>query len=369
MHCLIFVKHYFRQFSKYFVLELKKEIIVKISGLIKLLTKNNLIWTIIRHLIGLNMTNNYKYPIKVVSQMTGLSVHVIRAWEKRYNVVEPDRTDTNRRLYSEVDIEKLKLLNDALHLGHHIGGIANLSLSELKNLLSKESRSTVEIKNGLSSVTSEGNLDEIFSECIEAIKNYDAKKLESVLLNSSTRLTQPVLLENLVVPLVYKIGELWHSGEIRVANEHLASSVIRGFLFNLLESYSVSDSAPVVISATPRGQEHELGALIVGVVAASSGWKVIYLGSNLPAEEIGAVVSYLNARVVALSIVYPNDDPLLPRELRKIKQILPPGVSIIAGGRSANGYLDVLDEIGALVVKNSKQLRLELETIRENKYN
>ncbi len=350
-------------------MELKEEKIVKITGLVKFLTKNNLIWTKIRHLINLNMANNYKYPIKVVSQMTGLSVHVIRAWEKRYNVVEPDRTDTNRRLYSEVDIEKLKLLNDALHLGHHIGGIANLSLSELKNLLSKESRSTVEIKNGLSSVSSEGSLDEIFSECIEAIKNYDAKKLESVLLNSSTRLTQPVLLENLVVPLVYKIGELWHSGEIRVANEHLASSVIRGFLFNLLESYSVSDSAPVVISATPRGQDHELGALIVGVVAASSGWKVIYLGSNLPAEEIGAVVSYLNARVVALSIVYPNDDALLPRELRKIKQILPPGVSIIAGGRSANGYLDVLDEIGALVVKNSKQLRLELETIRENKYN
>ena len=316
------------------------------------------------------MSNNYKYPIKVVSQMTGLSVHVIRAWEKRYNVVEPDRTDTNRRLYSEEDIEKLKLLNDALHLGHNIGGIANLSLSELKNLLSKESPGTVELKNGLSSaISSEGSLDEIFSECIQAIKNYDAKRLESVLLNSSTRLTQPVLLENLVVPLVYKIGDLWHNGEIRVANEHLASSVIRGFLFNLLESYSFNESAPIVVSATPRGQEHELGALIVGVVAASSGWKVIYLGSNLPAEEIGAVVSYLNAKVVALSIVYPNDDPLLPRELRKIKQILPPGVSIIAGGRSANGYLDVLDEIGALVVKNSKQLRLELETIRENKYN
>ncbi|MCU0332527.1 MAG: MerR family transcriptional regulator [Ignavibacteriaceae bacterium] len=316
------------------------------------------------------MANSYKYPIKVVSQMTGLSVHVIRAWEKRYSVVEPDRTDTNRRLYSEEDIEKLKLLNDALRLGHHIGGIANLSLSELKNLLSKENHSTVEIKNGLSStISSESSVDETFSECIEAIKNYDAKKLESVLLNSSTRLTQPVLLENLVVPLVYKIGEMWHNGEIRVANEHLASSVIRGFLFNLLESYSVSDSAPVVISATPRGQDHELGALIVGVVAASSGWKVIYLGSNLPAEEIGAVVSHLNARIVALSIVYPNDDPLLPRELRKIKQILPSGVSIIAGGRSANGYLDVLDEIGALVVKDSKHLRLELEAIRENKYN
>lgn len=315
------------------------------------------------------MANNYKYPIKVVSQMTGLSVHVIRAWEKRYNVVEPDRTDTNRRLYSEEDIEKLKLLNDALHLGHHIGGVANLSLAELRSLLSKETKGTIEIKNNFAPVSSEKIVEEVLSESLEAVKNYDAKKLESILLNASAKLTQPILIESLIIPLVYKVGDLWHSGEIRVANEHLASSVIRGFLYNLLDSYSLNDSAPVMVTATPRGQEHELGALIAGVVAASSGWKVIYLGSNLPAEEIAAVVSHLKARVVALSIVYPNDDLHLKHELKKSKHLLPDGVSIIVGGRAANGYLDVLDEIGAIVVKDSRHLRLELEAIRENKYN
>ena len=316
------------------------------------------------------MAFNYKYPIKVVSQMTGLSVHVIRAWEKRYNVVEPDRSDTNRRLYSEEDIEKLKLLNDAVHSGHNIGGIANLSLTELKNLLTKEDYNSAGKKDEVvPSPDSDKSLAEIMSECMEAIKSYDAKKLESVLLNASAKLTQPILLEELVVPLVYKVGELWHSGEIRVANEHLASSIVRSFLFNLLESYSISDSAPAMISATPRGQEHELGALIAGVVAASSGWKVIYLGSSLPAEEISAVVSHLNAKVVALSIIYPNDDPHLKRELTKLHQLLPAGVSMVVGGRAANGYLDVLDEIGAVKVKNTKQLRLELEAIREHKYN
>ena len=315
------------------------------------------------------MANGYKYPIKVVSQMTGLSIHVIRAWEKRYSVVEPDRTDTNRRLYSEEDIEKLKLLNDALHLGHHIGGVANLSLGELRSLLSKETKSTIEKKNDFAPVSSEKIVEEVLSESLEAIKNYDAKKLESILLQASSKLTQPILIESLIIPLVYKVGELWHSGEIRVANEHLASSAIRGFLYNLLESYSLSNSAPVLVSGTPRGQEHELGALIAGVVAASSGWKVVYLGANLPAEEISAVVSHLNARVVALSIVYPNDDLHLKHELKKFKHLLPDGVSIVVGGRAANGYLDVLDEIGAVVVKDSKQLRLELEAIRENKYN
>jgi len=315
------------------------------------------------------MATNYKYPIKVVSQMTGLSVHVIRAWEKRYNVVEPDRTDTNRRLYSEEDIEKLKLLNDALHLGHHIGGIANLSLTELKLLLPKEVRNSIENKNGLDSISVEATVEETLAVCLEAIKNYDAKKLESILLSASSKLTQPNLIEQLVIPLVYKVGDLWHSGEIRVANEHLASSVIRGFLYNLLESYSLNESAPVMVSATPRGQEHELGALIVGVVAASSGWRVIYLGSNLPAEEIGAVVSHLNARVVALSIVYPNDDLHLKHELKKFKHLIPDGVSIIVGGRASNGYYDVLDEIGAVVVKDSRDFSSELEAIRENKYN
>jgi len=95
------------------------------------------------------MASEYKFPIKVVSQMTGLSVHVIRAWEKRYHVVEPDRTDTNRRLYSEEEIEKLRLLNDASHLGHNIGSLANLSLSELKNLLSREKISPPENKGAL----------------------------------------------------------------------------------------------------------------------------------------------------------------------------------------------------------------------------
>jgi len=315
------------------------------------------------------MSSEYKYPIKVVSQMTGLSVHVIRAWEKRYNVVEPDRTDTNRRLYSEEDIEKLRLLNDASHLGHNIGSLAALSLSELKNLLAKERSNLPETKVGLNSFSSINTVEEILTECIETVKDYDAKKLESILLNASAKLTQPVLIEEVVIPLVYKIGDMWHEGEIRVANEHLASSVIRSFLFNLLESYPSNNSAPVLISATPRGQEHELGALIAGVVAAASGWKVVYLGANLPAEEVGAVVSYLNTKVVAISLVYPSDDPSLPKELKKLKQILPPGVSIIAGGRAADGYLNSLDEIGALVVKNTKQLRLELDTIRQNKYN
>lgn len=315
------------------------------------------------------MANSYKYPIKVVSQMTGLSVHVIRAWEKRYSVVEPDRTDTNRRSYSEAEIEKLKLMNAAVQNGHNISSIAKLSVEELKSLIEREKTSQKDIHISEASSTEAADFNALINSSIEAIKAYDDETLETVLLKSSSQMSQPQLIENFIVPLVYKIGDLWHDGDIRVANEHMASAVIRTFLANQIENYPSAENAPIVICATPRGQEHELGALIAGLTAASSGWRVIYLGSNLPVEEIAAVAVSLDARAIALSIIYPGDDPRLKKDLVHLKKMLPSNISIIAGGRASKGYLDVLDEIGALVVKDTRQLRLELEAIRENKYN
>ena len=314
------------------------------------------------------MEKMYKYPIKVVSQVTGLSVFVIRSWEKRYDVVTPSRTGTNRRLYSEEDIEKLKLLNDAVHSGHNIGGIASLSVSELKTILGNKNSFTATNKVESIEYTFK-DIESFLDNCIEAVKVYDAKTLETILLKASAKLSQPQLIEDLIIPLVYTIGDLWHNGDIRIANEHLASSVIRSFLSNLIEQQIPSENAPVIISATPRGQDHELGALIVGVTAASLGWKVIYLGPNLPEVEIAAVSDSLSAKVVALSIVYPGDDPQLKKDLVNLKKLLPANVSLIVGGRAADGYLDILNEINAVVVKDTKQLRVELNSIREQRLN
>ncbi len=315
------------------------------------------------------MTNNYKYPIKVVSQMTGLSAFVIRAWEKRYDVVSPSRTGTNRRLYSGDDIEKLKLLNEAVQSGHSIGGIAKLSIQELHNLL-KNNQTKASVLSG-SELTGKDftDINSLISSCIEAIKAYDDETLERLLLKSAVQLSQPQLIENFLVPLIYKIGDLWHEGEIRVSNEHMASAVIRTFLSNLVEQHTANEDAPVIISATPRGQEHELGALIAALVAASSGWRVIYLGQNLPVEDIAAAALSLQVRAIALSIIYPNDDPKLRKDLIRLKKMLPDHISLIVGGRAAGGYLDILDEINASVVKDTKQLRTELEAIRESRYN
>jgi methanogenic corrinoid protein MtbC1 len=109
---------------------------------------------------------------------------------------------------------------------------------------------------------------------------------------------------------------------------------------------------------------HELGALAVGVVAALEGWRPIFLGGNLPVEEIAGAARKSKARAVALSIVYPSDDPRLAWELVRLKKALPQAVVIFAGGRGVEGYRAALEEIGAIVVSDLSGLRRQLELIR-----
>ncbi|GAB4301563.1 MAG: cobalamin-dependent protein [Ignavibacteriaceae bacterium] len=301
--------------------------------------------------------------------MTGLSAFVIRAWEKRYEAVVPSRTETNRRLYSEEDIEKLRLLNEAVKSGHNIGGIAKLSVDELRSIL-KEKFNAASDASGINLSDKDlSDTDTLLKSAIDAIKVYDDETLETLLLRTSAQMSQPQLIENFLVPLIYKIGDLWHEGEFRISNEHMATAVIRTFLANLIEHHTPPKDAPVLVSATPRGQEHELGALIAGLTAASSGWKVIYLGPNLPLEEIASVAVSLEVKAVALSLIYPNDDPRLRIDLVRFKKMLPAKLTILVGGRAAGDYRDILDVINAVFVKDTTQLKSELEAIRAFKFN
>ncbi len=297
--------------------------------------------------------------MRLVSRRTGLTAHVIRAWEKRYSAVTPHRTDTNRRLYSEEDVERLRLLRDATAAGHSIGQIAQLPLDQLQELLARtdphpardDSVPPVDPKQFL-------------VRCLEATKEFDGEALEATLDKASVALSQPELIEGLVVPFLHEVGELWSQGKLRAANEHLASAVVRTLLGRLKDSFRPSERSPKLVVTTPPAQLHELGALIVTVTAASAGWRVYYLGPNLPSQEIAAAANENRARAVALSIVYPPDDPHLGAELRQLRRFLSDDVALLAGGRSAHCYSADLQAVGARLIGDTASLRRALEDLR-----
>ncbi len=310
------------------------------------------------------MENSITYPIKAVSHLTGLSIHVIRAWEKRYKVVIPKRTDTNRRLYSREDVEKLSLLADASAQGYSIGSISTLTTKELKNLLNAAEQI---VHKGLINKIEQKEIlesDSHLDKCLFAVKELDAHGLEQELYNALKDLSQPKFIDDLLTPLLQNIGNMWKKGEIRIVNEHVSTAIIRKILNSLIDNNSMPKNAPSIIIATPKGQLHELGALMIAVIASADGWNVTYMGPDLPGEEIAAAIDKLQPKLVALSIVYPNDDFTLDREMTKLKKLLNNGTKIIAGGRSVMSYAKTLEYMNATIIGSIDDFRKELDKAR-----
>lgn len=300
--------------------------------------------------------------IKVAAQRTGLSAHVIRIWEKRYGAVEPERTETNRRLYSDEQIERLSLLRDITQNGHSIGHVAKLPTEKLREL-SKDSHAT----NGRAprALTAAPAAPTFLDECVAAVQSLDARALEETLKRAATELGAQGLLQRVVAPLVQTLGDLWREGTMTAAHEHFASAVIRIFLGHAAKPFGGTDSAPVLVVTTPAGQIHELGALLVGAAAANLGWHVTYLGASLPAAEIAGAVRQNRARAVALSLVYPEDDHRLDGELTRLHESLPPEVTLLVGGRAMPAYHDVLEKIGATQIADLTDLCATLDDLRK----
>ncbi len=238
-----------------------------------------------------------KYNIKAVSKLTGLSEHTVRAWERRYSAVIPERTETNRRIYSDNDIEKLSLLAEVVKNGHTISNVANYDLDKLRTLVNN---SKVPSEN--KTITTSEYFQNLINESVTLISNFKREEFENILLQVSIDYSKHQMLVEFVIPLLEKIGLLWESGIIRVIHEHFAASVLRTFLGNLIENNPKHKNAPKIITTTPEGFLHELGALIAALYAMDFGWDPIFLGSSLPPEEITAAVKENNAKAVLLSL-------------------------------------------------------------------
>ena len=200
--------------------------------------------------------------------------------------------------------------------------------------------------------------------CLAAVQRLDPSALEAALAHAARSLSVPLLLRDVIGALMMEIGERWRAGALRPCHEHMATAQIRFFLGNLLLHSAMTGAGPGLLVATPAGQRHELGALIVAVTAAQAGWTPLYLGADIPSDEIAFAAMEREVAAVALSVSYPADDPRLPDALRRLRRQLPERVVLLVGGAAAAGYHPVLAEIGALQPPDLAALRLELDRIR-----
>jgi DNA-binding transcriptional MerR regulator len=280
--------------------------------------------------MNIQRTDVPRHPIRVVARRTGLTPALLRAWEKRYGVVTPSRSEGGQRLYSDEDVHRLGLLHRVVEEGRAIGQVASLSIKELEELVEEDQSERVgpPLPEPLGTASALG----ILQRAQRAVGEMDPNELERVLTRGAMAVPVPTLIDDVLVPLLEGIGLAWRKGQLGPAHEHLASVVIRRFLEWLLNTVDVGSGAPVLVAATPARERHELGALLSAVSAAAEGWKAFYLGPDLPASEIESAASRLGAEVVALSLVDPALTSSFPQEIMALRRVLPTSVRLVVGG-------------------------------------
>ena len=301
------------------------------------------------------MVTDSLLPVRLVLRRTGLTADVLRAWERRYGAVHPERSAGGQRLYREADVERLERLRRLTILGHSIGQVARLSNPELNALLERDFRPST----GAGGPREDTQLapDALRAKCLLAVERMDAVLLDSTLRRAAISLGSVAFAERVAGPLVQQVGDLWHRGAMRVGQEHLATTTVRSVLSWLSRASGTQEKAPTILVATTAGQRHELGAMMAAAIASSEGWNVVYLGADMPTEEVATAARDTAAQAVALSFIYPTTSEDVERQVREVRGLLENGVTLFVGGSASEGLGARLDRLGATHVASLAQYR------------
>lgn len=275
-----------------------------------------------------------RHPIRVVAQRTGLTPATIRAWERRYDAVSPSRSEGGQRLYSDREVERLGVLRQLTEAGRSISMVAPLSDDAARELLMEDRSSAPGPAMPEHGARPSSLVDRAYTQVLES----DAGGLERTLWLAAVSLGSRVFLDEIVGPLLIRVGEAWAAGEVDPGREHLASDVIDGALARIAEP-SRSRDGPGLVVATLPGERHGLGARLVSAAASVEGWRVSYLGTDLPVTDIAAMAASVGAKAVAISVVGGDRLAETLHSLTALRELLSPRVHLLVGGRSA-GLLD-----------------------------
>lgn len=278
-----------------------------------------------------------KYTIKSVSGQTGIRPVTLRAWERRHEVLSPHRSDNRYRLYSDRDVAILRWLKSRVDQEVAISS----AVSELRSL-----RHTGFWPEAVPSIPSQQAQEsqiapeEYASLLYQALTRHDELQAGELILKMHTAFDLSTLFGRVFVPTLVKIGEGWYRGELSVSTEHFASAYLRGKLLTLLQAYPIRRSAAHILVGCGPDEQHEIGSLMLAVLLRSNGFRVEYLGPDIPLEDLVEYVADERPNMVILSATTDNTARLLKNLQAMLNRLRAPVIFGFGGGAfSANKAL------------------------------
>lgn len=222
-----------------------------------------------------------------LARRTATSPALLRAWEQRYGLLRPSRSDGGFRLYSDQDEARVSRTKALIAQG--------LSASEAAR------RALVPGGGSHEEEADVGPTEGLATELREALDRFDDERADRALDRMLATLSLETAMQDVLLPYLHMLGDRWATGEVSVAQEHFASSLIRGRLLGLARGWGVGGGRSLLL-ACPPGEEHDLGLIMFGIAAWRRGWRITYLGQDTPIATIVQAVEVVEPALVVLAI-------------------------------------------------------------------
>ena len=226
-----------------------------------------------------------------------VSPQLLRAWESRYGLLQPIRSEGGFRLYTSEDAERVLRMKQALDEGLSAAEAAQRALAE--------------------AVTPGGLLEDGVDRLLSAVRDYDDARAQSVLDDAFVRLGLEIVLRELILPVLREIGSAWERGELEIGQEHFATYLVRERLLALGRFWG-RGGGPLAILACAPGERHDIGLIVFGLVLRSHGWRILFLGADTPLATVGQAIARTDPQLVVVAIM---DGSLLEGEAREIRRL------------------------------------------------
>ena len=249
------------------------------------------------------------YTIKDLERLSGIKAHTIRIWEQRYQLLTPERTDTNFRSYSDVELKRLLNVSNLIKNGHKISKVAKYNTEEINTHIK-------EIENSNNPDASKKIwIDNIIQSCI----TFDEISFEMIFSHCVTKIGFDSTLMDLIYPAMHKIGVLWGLDEVSPAQEHFVTNLIRKKILVAIDGMMpvLHRNSSTYLLFLPQWEEHDLGLLYAYYLLRKGGYNVIYLGTTVPYENLSDIDSSKFEGIVTFFII--NDlEHDVPKYLSKL---------------------------------------------------
>jgi len=269
-----------------------------------------------------------------LSKQTGIGVHTLRVWEKRYGAPLSERLPSGHRRYPKEEVPRLRAIARALESGYRASKVVTGTLEELQKLLGAQDfmSTSPDLPDSESGQVSR---ELIIEKWIEAIHQYDEESLSHGFYELWSKEGPLNFILEYSAPFVERFGNGWANGELTVGQEHFATSHLSDFLSSKWRQLNVRKDGPIAVLSTLPEETHNLGLLMCAVVTSLTGFRVVYLGPNSPVEDILKTIEHCEAQLLCLSISNCVEPKIAKDQLKQIRKNLNKKTNMIIGGEGA----------------------------------